>query len=175
MPKKTSQPEVEKEISDDEADQIETPPVQEPPKKYAKGKGKERTPAQKEAFAKALSILKEKREAKAKDEKDRYEKASQEEKARIEKEKYEKAKNHKKRLPPAPSYVTTSDLEKFKNDLLNAIPKYEAPKPVETPKPVKKEPVEAPVEPVVAPKRKVEPVATKPLTGHDLIDKLFFT
>lgn len=174
MPKKVSEPITEKELSDDEADQVANPPDPEPQKKYAKGKGKERTPAQKEAFAKALSILKEKRESKARDEKERYEKANAEEKARIEKEKYEKAKNHKKRLPPAPSYVTTSDLEKFKNDLLNAFPKYPEPPKPEPPKPVKKEPEHVAPEPVVVPKRKPEPVSQKALTGHELLDKLFF-
>ena len=174
MPKKYD-PDVEKELSDDEQDQIESPPAQEPKKKYAKGKGKERTPAQKEAFAKALNILKEKREAKVKEEKERYEKADAEQKAQIEKEKYEKAKNHKKRLPPAPSYVTTGDLEKFKKDLLGALKPVETPKPIEPPKPVKKEPEPVVAEPVVVQKRKPEPVVQKQLTGHELIDKLFFS
>lgn len=170
---KKSAPVVE-ENSDDEVDQIAPAPapVEEPKKKTKK----ERTPAQKEAFSKALSILKEKREAKAKEDKERYEKATQEEKDRIAKEKYEKAKNHKKKLPPAPSYVTTGDLEKFKTDLLSAIPRYEPPKPVEEkPKKVEiEEPVKKRDTPIVQ-KPIVEKPIQKQLTGHELLDKLFFS
>lgn len=147
---------------DDEVDQM--------PKQRKSTKGKPRTPAQQEAFSKALQILKEKREMKKKDETERYEKASAEEKAKIEKEKYEKAKNHKKKLPPAPSYITTTDLEKFKLDILNAIPKHEPKsesKIVE--KPVK---IEQPIVDIPTPKKQI---AQKPLTGHDLLDKLFFS
>jgi hypothetical protein len=148
-------------MEDDEVDQV-TPVVEKPKRKSTKGQP--RTPAQQEAFKKALTILKERREMKVKDEKERYEKANADEKARIEKEKFEKAKTHKKKLPPAPSYVTTGDLEKFKMDILNAIPKFEAPK-VEI-----KKPIEPPT-----PKHVVKSVvAEKPLTGHDLLDKLFF-
>lgn len=159
---------------DDEIDQVEEPVMTEKVSQPKQKVKRERTPAQKEAFSKALAILKEKREAKAKEEKERYEKATQEEKERIKKEKYEKAKNHKKKLPPAPSYVTTGDLEKFKLDILNAIPKYEKPEPVKEPKP---EPVKIDnkPEPIIVPKKKAEPIVQKPLTGHDLLDKLFFS
>ena len=150
-------------MEDDEVDQV-TPVVEKPKRKSTKGQP--RTPAQQEAFKKALTILKERREMKATDEKTRYEKASADEKARIEKEKFEKAKNHKKKLPPAPSYVTTGDLEKFKMDILSAIPKFEPPKPVEIIKPVEPPTVKKPV---------VKEVVQKQLTGHDLLDKLFFS
>lgn len=160
MPK--AKPVIPDDISDDEIDQVEEKPA---PVKVKK----ERTPAQKEAFTKAMSILKEKREAVKTVEKEKYEKADSLEKDRLEKEKYEKAKNHKKKLPPAPSYVTTGDLEKFKLDLLNALPRNEPVKP--RPEPV--EPVKP--EPVVKPVSKKEPIAPKPLTGHDLLDKLFFS
>lgn len=154
-----SEPKVEN--SDDEADQVIVQP-----KQRKSTKGRPRTPAQQEAFSKALQILKEKREMKKNDEKERYEKASAEEKAKIEKEKFEKAKNHKKKLPPAPSYVTTGDLEKFKLDILNALPKS-----VPEPKPeVKPQPKPKPVVDIPTPK-----VVQKPLTGHDLLDKLFFS
>jgi hypothetical protein len=163
MPK---QKPVEPVSSDDEADQVDhTAPVIAVIPDLDKKKKKERTPAQKEAFSKALSILKEKREAKKKEDEEKYVKASAVEKELIEKEKYEKAKNHKKKLPPAPSYVTTGDLEKFKLDLLNALPKN---KP--EPEPVKVEPVKKP-EVIV----KKEPVVQKTLTGHELLDKLFFS
>lgn len=161
--------------SDDEVDQVNTPPPPIEKKQRKSTKGRERTPAQKEAFSKALTILKEKREMKAREEKEKYEKADAEEKARIEKEKYEKAKNHKKRLPPAPSYVTTTDLERFKNDLLGALRPVEKPvekvveKP-EKPKQVLKEVLVPTPKPIVEPK----PVQ-KQLTGHELIDKLFFS
>lgn len=161
MSSKTKKVEVDDDI-DDEVDQVvDTKPV--------KSK-KARTPAQQEAFSKALSVLKEKREMKAREEKERYEKATVIEKEQLAKEKYEKAKSHKKKLPPAPSYVTTGDLEKFKMDILSAIPKHE-PKPVEVKtQPVRVEPVRKP-EPVV----KKEPVVQKSLTGHELLDKLFFS
>jgi hypothetical protein len=162
MPKKP----VEHVSSDDEADQVEEPVTVTAPVKEKKAK-KERTPAQKEAFSKALSILKEKRESTKKAEQEKYAKATAVEKELIEKEKYEKAKNHKKKLPPAPSYVTTGDLERFKSDILNALPKH-TPEP--KPEPVKVEPVKKP-EPVV----KKEPIVQKTLTGHELLDKLFFS
>ena len=183
------QPQVE--ISDDdEEDQLETPVA--PPVKTKRSKEKQqRTPAQQEAFKKALAVLKEKRESKAREEKEKFEKASAEEKERIQREKFEKARNHRKKLPPAPSYITTAEfggaLERFKTDLLSAIPKALAPAPVavqeekpqreEKPKPqVKKVVVEEPEE--VAPpkvvKPKAEPKPAKQLTGHELLDKLFF-
>jgi hypothetical protein len=169
MPRISKEKPVEETLSDDEADQMESvapAPVVKPVKQK-----KPRTQAQQESFQKALAVLKEKREMKMKDEKERLAKASAEERARIEKEKYEKARNHKKRLPPAPSYVTMSDLDKFKTDLLNAIPKYTPPEPQSVkPEPVK---VEVKPEPVkVAPPKESKP---KTLTGHELIDKLFFT
>lgn len=145
---------------DDEVDQVVEKPVK---------TKKVRTVAQQEAFKKALTVLKEKRESVKTVEKEKFEKATAVEKEQFEKEKYEKAKSHKKKLPPAPSYVTTGDLEKFKMDLLNAMPKHETPKPVKS-EPIKVESVKKP-EPVV----KKEPVVSKTLTGHDLLDKLFFS
>ena len=160
MPPKNMKPMIDE---DDEEDQIVAPvPV-------VKTK-KERTPAQKEAFSRALSILKEKREAVKTVEKEKYEKADAAEKDRIVKEKYEKAKNHKVKLPPAPSYVTMGDLEKFKLDLLSALPKEKPVAVVEKPVPIVEKPA-----PVV---EKPAPVVVKPakqLTGHDLLDKLFFS
>lgn len=160
MPKK------QVELSDDDADQVEPVMTQPAPVKQPKTK-KERTPAQKEAFSKALSILKEKREAKKKEEEEKYVKATPVEKELIAKEKYEKAKSHKKKLPPAPSYVTTGDLERFKSDILSAIPKHVEPVKTEQ---VIKEPVKKP-EPII----KKEPIIQKQLTGHELLDKLFFS
>jgi hypothetical protein len=137
-----------------------------------KGVKKERTPAQKEAIQKALTVLKERREAKARDEKERLQKASEAEKQRILAEKYEKQKQQKKKLPPAPSYVTLGDFENFKKELLGAMPK-EVYKAVEVEKKPRK--VEAPVQPVVREVVK-ERMEEKPkvLTGSALLDEILF-
>lgn len=162
------------ENSDDEVDQVidEVPEVKEVKKRTKK----DRTPAQQESFKKALETLKLKRESKKKEDEERLSKATAEEKDRIAKEKYEKAKNHHRKLPPAPSYVTTGDLEKFKSDILNAIPKWEAPKviekEVEKPKP---QPVVKIAEPNPIEKPVIQPKIQKQLTGHELLDKLFFS
>lgn len=159
---------VQPESSDDEVDQIEVPEVPEVKKRTKK----ERTPAQVEAFKKALTILKEKRELKSKEDKERFEKADAVEKEVIAKEKYEKSKNHKKKLPPAPSYVTTGDLERFKNDLITSLTPKQQEEKVKEVKEVVHEPVK---ERVVIQKPVVEKVVQKSLTGHDLLDKLFFS
>lgn len=149
-------------LSDDESDQVDAPVVTQSAPKVKK----ERTPKQKEAFANAMAILKAKRESVKTVEKERFEKADAVEKDRLAKEKFEKAKNHKKKLPPVPSYVTTGDLERFKVDLMTAM-KPSAPTPViEKPAPP---PAPAPV--AVAAK----PVVAQSLTGHNLLDKLFFS
>lgn len=137
-----------------------------------KDKGKERTPAQKEAIQKALTVLKERREAKSKEEKERLEKASEAERQRILAEKYEKKKQQKQKLPPAPSYVTLGDFENFKKELLGAMPK-EVYKAVEVEKKPKK--VDPPVQPVIREIVK-EKVIEKPkvLTGSALLDEIFF-
>lgn len=156
----------ESEVSIQEAPPVE-PKVRKPPVK------KERTPAQKEATAKALAILKERREAKAREEKERIEKASEAERQRILADKYEKRKQQKKSLPPAPSYLTVADMEKFRDEILGALPK-EVYKAVEIPK-VKKVPVEKPVEiratsTAVAPKER----EVVQLTGSALLDAILF-
>lgn len=137
-----------------------------------KGVKKERTPAQKEATAKALNILKERREAKKKAEEDRMKQATEQERQRILAQKYEQKRRNKEKLPPPPSYVTLADMEKFKNDILSSLPK-EVYKAVEVEKKVVKvkeepKPVAKPIiasAPVVAPAK---------LTGHALLDRLFF-
>jgi hypothetical protein len=137
-----------------------------------KGVKKERTPAQKEATQRALAILKERRESKKKDEDERMKKASDQERQRILAEKYEKKKQQKKALPPAPSYVTLADMEKFKTDILSALPK-EVYKAVEVEKKVvkvKEEP--KPIEKtIIKPTPAQEPIK---LTGHALLDRMFF-
>ena len=138
-----------------------------------KGVKKERTPAQKEATAKALAILKERREAKRKDEDERMAKANEAERQRILAEKYEKKKQQKKALPPAPQYITVAEMNAIKNEILSALPK-EVYKAVE----VEKKVVKVREEPKVDTKPVEKPPKEKPvekLTGHDLLDKLFFS
>jgi hypothetical protein len=115
-----------------------------------------------------MAILKEKREGKANEEKKRFETADAVEKDRLAKEKFEKAKNHKKKLPPVPSYVTTGDLERFKLDLMSA---FKPPAPTSVPAVVPVVP--EPVRPAVVVTQK--PVVAQTLTGHNLLDKLFFS
>lgn len=137
-----------------------------------KGVKKERTPAQKEATAKALAILKERRESKKKEDEEKLKKASEQERQRILAEKYEKKKQQKQKLPPAPSYVTIADMEKFKTDILSALPK-EVYKAVEVEKKVVK--VKEEPKPVEKPIIKPQPVPeSSKLTGHQLLDRIFF-
>lgn len=149
-------------------------------RKTRKDKGvKERTPAQIAATQKALLVLKERREAKNKADAERLSNANEVERQRILAEKYEQKKMRKQKLPPPPAYVTLGDLDLFKKEILGALPKqvYKAVeierKPHRTqpqvPRPVAPAPV---VAPVVAPVP-VAPMA--PLSGHALLDKMFFS
>lgn len=132
------------------------------------------TPAQKEAITKALTALKAKREALKKQNEEELAVADENQKQTILKERYEKAKTQKKKLPPVPSYITTADLDRFKHEILGALPK-EVYREVEVPKPVVEKPVEKPVEKkVVLPTAFAPPPPPKALTGHELLDKLFF-
>ena len=143
---------------------------------------KARTPAQIAAQQKALATLKEKRD-KLKAEEDKAEKEAEvdaSKKAELEKAKYEKAKTQRKRLPPAPSYITMNDLDKFKNDLLGSLTKQTEPKPGPYPEhrfpPVElAKPTPVPVMPVVEKViEKPVPVPQQKLTGHELLDRIFF-
>jgi hypothetical protein len=143
---------------------------------------KARSPAQIAAQQKALATLKEKRD-KLKVEEDKAEKEAavdEGKKAELDKLKYERAKTQRKRLPPAPSYVTINDLDKFKNDLLGSLTRHQP--VVEPPKyenrlpPVElTRPTPVPVMPVV--EKVIEkpiPVPQQKLTGHELLDRIFF-
>jgi hypothetical protein len=139
---------------------------------------KARSPAQIAAQQKALATLKEKRDKiKAEEEKAEKEAAVDEgKKAELEKLKYEKAKMQRKRLPAPPSYITTNDLDKFKNDLLGSLrhQPLEPPKePKPPPMPENRFPAPAPVvvEKVI---EKPVPVPQQKLTGHELLDRIFF-
>tara|TARA_R110000868_G_scaffold27176_1_gene103683 strand:- start:127 stop:678 length:552 start_codon:yes stop_codon:yes gene_type:complete len=157
---------------------------------------KARSPAQIAAQQKALATLKEKRDKiRVEEEKAEKEAAVDEsKKAELDKIKYEKAKTQRKRLPPAPSYVTINDLDKFKNDLLGSLTRHQ---PSVEPPPREPKPPPMPVSagyaeptlrenrfPAPAPvvvERVVEKVIEKPvpvpqqkLTGHELLDRIFF-
>ena len=146
---------------------------------------KARSPAQIAAQQKALATLKEKRD-KLKAEEDKAEKEAEvdaSKKADLEKAKYEKAKMQRKRLPPAPSYITTNDLDKFKNDILGSLTRHQpAVEPPNEPKPVNRlppveltKPTPVPVMPVVEKViEKPVPAPQQKLTGHELLDRIFF-
>ena len=140
---------------------------------------KARSPAQIAAQQKALATLKERRDKiKAEEEKAEKEAAVDEsKKAELDKIKYEKAKQQRKRLPVPPSYVTVNDLDKFKNDLLGSLTRHQ---PAAEPKEHRTPPVEL-VKPTPVPTPVVEnviekpvPVPQKKLTGHELLDRIFF-
>lgn len=136
------------------------------------------TPAQKEAITKALSALKAKREALRKQQEEEEANTTEEQRQIKLKEKYEKAKQQKKKLPPAPSYITTEEFRSFKDEILRAMPK-EVYKAVEIERVEKKEPPKKQVveesKPVVSapPPVSIMPPVQKVLTGHDLLDKVF--
>jgi len=75
---------------------------------------------------------------------------------------YEKAKYQKKKLPPAPSYITSVDLERFKNELIGSLSGKET-KVVE--KPVERV-VEKVVEKPVVVERVIEKVVRKACSGR---------
>jgi len=139
---------------------------------------KARSPAQIAAQQKALATLKERRD-KIKAEEEKAEKEAEVDagkKAELDKIKYEKAKMQRKRLPAPPSYITSNDLDRFKNDLLGSLNKQQ---PV-VQQPVVQQPILEPPKPApVVVERVIEKVLEKPvpapkLTGHELLDRIFF-
>ena len=141
-----------------------------------KGK-KERTPAQVAATTKALAVLKERREKEIADRKVKLEKATDAERQRLLAEEYEKKKLSRKKLPPVPQYVTLGDFERFKNDLIGAMPK-EVYKAVEVERKPKKEHAPPPAVYHQPPPKAVEihhppPQVVKQLSGSVLLDKMF--
>jgi len=154
---------------------MDTPePVAEVPvvaKKKGSKKGAPRTEAQIAATAKAFASLQAKRQQ-AKEDADKEEATMDNEAKQAKlKEKYEKAQKARKALPPVPNYVTVSDLNAFKNDLLQFMPKTvykEVPGPervVYRDRPVPVDKVE--VKEVV----KEKPVV---ISGNQLLDSIFF-
>jgi len=139
---------------------------------------KARSPAQIAAQQKALATLKERRD-KIKAEEEKAEKEAEVDagkRAELDKIKYEKAKMQRKRLPAPPSYITSNDLDRFKNDLLGSLNKQQV---VPVPQPVVEQtkPTPVPVMPVVEKvvvEQKPIPVPQQKLTGHELLDRIFF-
>ena len=140
-------------------------------KKRGGQKGAVRTEAQIAATAKAFASLKAKRQQ-AKEDADKEE-ATLDNEAKQEKlkQKYEKAKLSKNRLPPVPNYVTVSDLNAFKNDLLQFMPKTVY-KEVPGPERVVYRDRQVPVDKVEV----KEVVKEKPvvISGNQLLDSIFF-
>lgn len=149
----------------------EEPPVV-PFKTKAKPK-KERTEAQKAATAKALGILREKREALKKREEEELAQLDEEDRSAKLKEKAAKQRKASK-LPPIVNYVSTADLERFKRDIFAALPK----------EIIREVPVEKIREKVISVPQEIvrervieQPVpvpVVKHLTGNELLDKIFF-
>lgn len=160
---------------------METPTVEPVISKVDAEKKKEKKPrseAQVAAQQKALATLKEKRDKQKAEETKLVEEAKTDElkKKELEKIQYEKAKHQRKKLPPAPSYITSVDLEKFKHELIGTL----SSKPVIQEKIIEK-PVEKVIEKPVVVERVIEKVVEKPvpvvqqkLTGHELLDRIFF-
>jgi hypothetical protein len=151
----------------EEVKQVEVPPK----KKRGSQKGVPRTPAQLAATAKAFESLQAKRKQ-AKEDAEREEAMMDEEAKQAKlKAKFEAAPSKRSKLPPVPNYVTVSDLNAFKNDLLQFMPKTvykEVPGPeriVYRDRPVPVDKVE--VKEVV----KEKPVV---VSGNELLDKIFF-
>ena len=128
---------------------------------------KPRTEAQKTATAKAFEALKARREAKAIAEKDLNDaKELAKEKVR-----------HRKKKESGVDLVTHKDLEEWVGKIKTMIPV-----PVETQAPVKTVDAPAPVKTTAAavekvvkePKKTAAPAPPKKLTGHELLDSLFF-
>jgi hypothetical protein len=127
---------------------------------------------QKENFQKALSALKQKREAqkKAQEEEAEMLKAEKDELKIQEKqrERFEKAKLQKKKLPAErPTYITAAELQKFKLEMLDMV------KPQKIVKEREVE-VQKVVEKPVVVEKVVEKPTTKIISGNELLDRIFF-
>jgi hypothetical protein len=130
---------------------------------------KERSEKQKAATAKALDILRAKREAQRKTQEEEVAEVQEEKKAEVIKAKTEKQKAKKlvntlARAEEVP-YITRNDFDTFKNDILSQI------KPLSE---TKKEPtivekiVEKPVEKTIVRE------SVRVVSGNELLDRIFF-
>lgn len=168
----TSEPEPEVEL-DKEGNPL--PPLAKAGRNYKKKapeedrrKIKERTPAQKAAFEKAMAALKEKREShKATQEREAAANAD-ERHQQVLKARYAKRDANRAKLPPVAQYVTVKDLQDFKKEFFSMMPK-EVYK--EVPVPVERIVPHAVVKEVVREKIVEKP---KVITGNELLDRLYF-
>lgn len=135
---------------------------------------RKQTPAQKEAFQKALTTLKAKREAQKKAQEEEAQAiAAEKDEVKLQarqREAYEKAKSGRKKLPPPserPTYITAAELQKFKLEMLDMV------KPVKVVKEREVE-VEKIVEKPVVVEKLVEKPTTKIISGNALLDSIFF-
>lgn len=146
--------------------------LKEVPLKVNKPK-KERSPAQQAATAKALDILRAKRDAQRKAQEEEVAEVQEEKKAEVIKAKVEKQKAKKlvstlSRAEEVP-YITRNDFDAFKNDILTQLkPKEVAPAPVV--ERVVEKPV--PVEKTVI--REVPKEVVRVVSGNELLDRIFF-
>ena len=135
-----------------------------------------RTEAQKAAWARAMAVMKEKREAhRATQEKEAAENKETLHQVKL-KERYAKIEAKKKALPPVAQYVTVKDLYDFKKEFFDMMPHIAAGPPKEIYKEV---PVDVPrlvpypvVKEVV--REKIVQQPPKLITGNELLDRLYF-
>ena len=134
---------------------------------------KERSPAQKEATAKALGILRAKREAQRKQQEEEVAGLEEDKKEEVLKVKKEQQKAKKivsalRTVPPEQSpYITATDFEKFKSEVLTSLKPAVVEKVVE--KPVEKI-IEKPVEKTII----KEVAVNRVISGNELLDRIFF-
>jgi hypothetical protein len=133
---------------------------------------KERTPAQKAATAKALDILKAKREAQRKAQEEEVAEVQEEKKAEVIKAKTEKQKAKKlvatlSRADDVP-YITRNDFDAFKNDIMSHL------KPTQPVAPVVERVVEKPIEKTIIKEVHIPKEVVKVLSGNELLDRIFF-
>jgi hypothetical protein len=141
--------------------------LKEVPLKVNKPK-KERSPAQKAATAKALDILRSKREAQRKAQEEEVAEVQEEKKAEVIKAKTEKQKAKKLvttlRAAEEVPYITRNDFDAFKNDIMAHL---KPPPPVALP-PVVEKVIEKPVI------REVPKEVVRVVSGNELLDRIFF-
>lgn len=133
---------------------------------------KERSPAQKAATAKALEILRSKREANRKAQEEEVAEVEEEKKTEVIKAKTERAKAKKLvntlRAAEEVPYLTMSDFEKFKAEMMTSI------KPVAPVEKVVEKVIEKPVEKTVIREVPVQKEVVKIVSGNELLDRIFF-
>ena len=137
---------------------------------------KPRTEAQKQALAKGLAVMRERREALKKKEEEEEAQMDEEAKSAKLKAQYEKKYIAKRKLPPV-EYVSIADFDRFQKNLFSALENKQVYREVEkiVEKPV---PVQVPVA-YEKETRTVQQVAVpvpvkEVLSGNALLDRIFF-